>query len=254
MIIAVPLQARLLIAASLASTWHWLLLKAETHELAWQPRFNRLRASRLYAQFQGNDKLPTLSHTSLRLLIQHKLGSVNRDCFPLGLEKLAANGYLVSENRELPKAGKSTIYLPRISTKKALDAIVPLRPDEHLTCVEEYKWSAMRSRMSPESSRTLNLGTLTKAYRTKENATRKRGAPSKKKGTEQEELDELAEDLAAVAVRESAFFLEILKLVENSETTDAGLPCRGQMSSISAREWCSKLFSPGESNLLPGDT
>ena len=139
------------------------------------------------------------------------------------LEKLAANGYLLSENRELPKAGKSTIYLPRISTKKALDAIVPLRPDEHLTCVEEYKWYAMRSRMSPESSRTLNLGTLTKAYRTKENTTRKRGAPSKKRGTEQEELDELAEDLAAVAARESAFFLEILKLVENSETTDAGL-------------------------------
>ena len=130
------------------------------------------------------------------------------------IEKLAVDGYLLSESRELPKAGKSTIYLPRISTKTALDAVIPLRPDEHLTCMEEYKWSATRSRMSPESSRTLNLGTLTTAYGTKEGTTRKRGAPTKKKGTEQEEHDKLAEDLAAVAAREAAFFLEILKLVE----------------------------------------
>ena len=123
------------------------------------------------------------------------------------IEKLAVDGYLLSESRELPKAGKSTIYLPRISTKTALDAVIPLRPDEHLTCMEEYKWSAMRSRMSPESSRTLNLGTLTTAYGTKEGTTRKRGAPTKKKGTEQEEHDKLAEDLAAVAAREAAFFL-----------------------------------------------
>ena len=115
------------------------------------------------------------------------------------IEKLAVDGYLLSESRELPKAGKSTIYLPRISTKTALDAVIPLRPDEHLTCMEECKWSATRSRMSPESSRTLNLGTLTTAYGTKEGTTRKRGAPTKKKGTEQEEHDKLAEDLAAVA-------------------------------------------------------
>ena len=139
------------------------------------------------------------------------------------LENLVANGYLLSESRELPKAGKSTIYLPWISAKKALDAVIPFRPDENLTFMEEYKWSAMRSRMSSESSRALSLGTLTKAYRTKEGTARKRGAPAKKKGTEQEEYEKLAEDLAAVAVREAEFFLEILKLVEKNEMTAAGL-------------------------------
>ena len=169
------------------------------------------------------------------------------------LEKLAANGYLLSESRELPKAGKSTIYLPRISAKKALDAVIPLRPDANLTCMEENKWSAMRSRMSPESSRTLNLGTLTKAYKTKEVTTRKRGEPSKKKGTEQEEYATLAEDLALDADREAEFFLEILKLVESNEMTDAGLvpvhwqyfyPVEGRCRRYLQEKRCSRLAKP----------
>ena len=40
-------------------------------------------------------------------------------------------------------------------TKKTLADVVPMQPDDNITCVEEYNWSSMRSRMSPGSSRTV---------------------------------------------------------------------------------------------------
>ena len=89
--------------------------------------------------------------------------------------------YLLSQTRDLPKVGRSTIYIPRIVTKKTLADVVPMQPDDNITCVEEYNWSSMRSRMSPGSSRMLNLRTIAEAYRHKPIGVARGARPTRKR-------------------------------------------------------------------------
>ena len=100
------------------------------------------------------------------------------------LQELARDGYLpylLSQTRDLPKVGRSTIYIPRIVTKKTLADVVPMQPDDNITCVEEYNWSSMRSRMSPGSSRMLNLRTIAEAYRHKPIGVARGARPTRKR-------------------------------------------------------------------------
>ncbi|CAE7651585.1 unnamed protein product, partial [Symbiodinium necroappetens] len=145
--------------------------------------------------------------------------SFNRSDAQEKVDELVAAGLLICETTILPKVSKTFIYVPRIATQKALSEVIPLDHDQNMVFTEECDWNRMRSRLGPDTSRMLNMKTLTQGYRQRhvpEGSKRGRGAPSKRiTGSETDR--KMKEELQVAMDRDAAMCREVRELVEGGE-------------------------------------
>ncbi|CAE7582461.1 unnamed protein product [Symbiodinium sp. CCMP2592] len=167
------------------------------------------------------------------------------------IEKLTAEGKLISAPSTLPKVGQTTIFLPTYPCEKALGDVVPLKHDENLIFTEEYNVENVCSRLAPTSSRSLNLKTLAELYRKRiQGPSRKKGAPKRSTNADVDDA-KLPQSLEDMMSKERALYREIQDAkpdlpdandrnvtVQQSYFYPMDLRCRRFVSNVGAQNLC----------------